>query len=102
VFGGVPTTLGVLRANHRKLVARFAQAAAIGNKMAADVRARPVALSVATPAPGSAHQYVVVPPIANLAGGSGVPVPQDARDVCAALAATACLYPAKRISSAFS
>jgi hypothetical protein len=118
MFGGVTTTLGAMRATHVKRLQRFAQAAALGTKVAADIRSRPPSSAgpslapsaaggqapvasgglrtlglapVSTATPNAQHPYVLVGPIANLSGGS-TPVPQDARDVCAAAAATACLY----------
>jgi hypothetical protein len=118
-FGGVTTTLGAMRANHQKRMERFAQAAALGTKIAADIRSRPPASAApslapsavggqtpvvasggvrtlglaptSTATPNASHPYVLVPTIANTSAGS-IPVPQDARDVCAAAAATACLY----------
>jgi hypothetical protein len=116
MFGGVTTTLGAMRSNHQKRLERFAQASALGAKIAGDLRGRPIASSASsssvagpqtpiiaaagvrglgvapasTPTPNP-HSYVAVGPLINLSAGS-VPVPQDARDVCGAAAATACLY----------
>jgi hypothetical protein len=111
MFGGVTTTLGAMRATHQKRMERFQQAAALGTKIAGDLRSRlpasaaggqtPVVAAAgvrtlgiaptSTATPNASHPYVLVPPIANSSAGSA-PVPQDARDVCAAAAATACLY----------
>jgi hypothetical protein len=110
MFGGVTTTLGAMRATHQKRMERFQQAAALGAKIAGDLHGRlPAAAATQTPViaagglrtlgiaptstatPNAQHPYVLVPPITNTSGGSA-PVPQDARDVCAATAATACLY----------
>jgi hypothetical protein len=105
-IAGSVFSLGALRAEHAHRLARFAAAAALGSRIASDVHGKSTMLLSqssmgstvpnVTPKTGAASPpapdpYHAVPPVPNMHAGN-LPLPADAAEMCAATAATACLY----------